>query len=62
VPSQFFSHFESKDRSFDGVIQNVQTDQARVEIAKLKAIIDIVFYSRLSIANFSVSPLLSDVN
>jgi hypothetical protein len=28
VPRQFFGHFESKDRSFDGVMKNVETDQA----------------------------------
>ncbi len=30
--------FESKDRAFHGVIKNVETDQARVEIAVLEAI------------------------
>jgi hypothetical protein len=55
VPRQFFGRFESKDRSFDGVIKDVETDQARVKIAVFKAVIDIAFPYRHSIASFSIS-------
>jgi hypothetical protein len=28
VPREFLCHFESKDRPFDGMMKNVETDQA----------------------------------
>src|SRR5579863_6795159 len=42
VPGQFLGHFHPEDRSFHGMMKNMETDQASVEIAVLKGIINIV--------------------
>jgi hypothetical protein len=49
VPGEFFSHFESKDRFFDGMVQDMETDKAGVKIPVLKRGIIIVFRYRHSI-------------
>ena len=55
MPRQLLGHFESKDRPFDSVIKDVETDQAGVQVVILKAGIVIGFRYRHSRARLSVS-------